>query len=317
MNTRWSVLCFCGLLGAAAGCRNSQALEQLPPATGSGAPPAASIPSLPSANAIEAVARGNRLVVTGTAQPLREAKVGPKATGVIVAMPVEEGDRVKQGQLLFRLEASNQALAVSQAEAALSGALVAESTAQTEVARIQALHQRGSIAPATYDQVKAQLEGAQAAVKQARAALARAKQAAADTAVFSPIAGVVAKRLASVGETATMMPPMVVLIIQDISKLEVRGRVPETMLKKLRPGSPLRVRFPAVEMERAVSIERINPSVDPMTRTVEVVAMVPNEDSTLKAGMLAELDFGGAANSPPAAPAASASGAAPTGARRP
>jgi len=68
-----------------------------------------------------------------------------------------------------------------------------------------------------------------------------------------------------------------------------------------------------------VTIERINPSVDPMTRTVEIVAMVPNRDSALKAGMLVELDF-----SPPQADepaddktkeaATPGKGAAPTGA---
>jgi RND family efflux transporter MFP subunit len=233
----------------------------------------------------------DQLVVTGTAAPVKEARVGPKTTGTVAAMKVEEGDTVKKGQLLFRLSGANQALAVNQAKAALASALVGQTTVKTELDRITALHERGSVAPATYDQVKAQYEAAQAGVEQARAAVASAKQATADTAVLAPISGVVSKRLASVGDTVSMMPPTVVLIIQDISKLEVRGRVPEMMLAKLKPGSPIRVRFPAVKQERTVEIERISPSVDPMTRTIEVVALVPNEDRSLKAGMLVELDF--------------------------
>ena len=114
------------------------------------------------------------------------------------------------------------------------------------------------------------------------------------------------ERLSSVGDTVSMMPPTVVLIIQDISELEVHGRVPEMMLAKLQPGSPIRVRFPAVKQERTVKIERISPSVDPMTRTIEVVALVPNEDRSLKAGMLVELDFSDAAKGE-AAPIPSAS----------
>jgi RND family efflux transporter MFP subunit len=196
---------------------------------------------------------------------------------------------------------------VSQAEAALASAMVAESTVKTELERIRALHERGSVAPATFDQVKAQFDAAQAGVEQARTAVARAQQATADTAVRSPIAGVVAKRMASVGDTVSMMPPTVVLIIQDISQIEVRGRVPETLLARLQPGSPVKVRFPAVKVERTVAIERINPSVDPMTRTIEVVALVPNQDRTLKAGMLVELDFAALTDAGAAAePAASA-----------
>ncbi len=292
MNTRWIItLIFVGA-SLAAGCRNNKDLEKLPPSNGPGAPPPVSIPKLAEQTRIESANSADGLIVTGTARPIREAKVGPKGSGVIVSLPVEEGDRVKKGQLLFRLDRANQALAVSQAEAALSGALVADSTARTEYARVKALHERGSVSPAALDGVEAQLEGAEAAVKQARAALARARQATVDTSIRAPIDGVVAKRMSSVGDTVTMMPPTVVLILQDISSLEIRGNVPETMLKHLSPGSALRVRFPAIEVERDVTIDRINPSVDPMTRTIEVVAVVPNTDSALKAGMLVELDFG-------------------------
>jgi RND family efflux transporter MFP subunit len=313
MNSRWMALMLLALTVAAPACRNSKAKEQLPPPSGPGAAPVASIPVIASAAPARFGEAVELLVVTGTAQPVREAKLGPKSSGVLAAMLVEEGDQVKKGQLLFRLEAANQSLAVSQAEAALSSALVAQNAAQTELQRIRALHERGSIAPATYDQVKAQYDGAQAAVKQAKAAVARAKQATADTAVYSPIAGVVSKRLASVGETVTMMPPTVVLVVQDISELEVRGRVPETLLKKLRPGSPVRVRFPAVDVERTVEIKRINPSVDTFTRTIEVVALIPNQDRLLKAGMLVELDFAPAAGSPSPAAAASTTAEAMAG----
>ena len=291
MNPRWMFPFVMVVLSAAAGCRRDENKEKLPPPTGEGAPPPVQIPKLEAERQTEVTENGDLLLVTGTSRPIREAKVGPKGSGVIVSLPVEEGDPVKKGRLLFRLESANQALATSQAEAALSGALVAERTTATELARVRALRERGSVSPATLDQVEAQHQGAQAAVKQARAALASARRATADTSVRAPIAGVVAKRMSSVGDTVTMVPPTVVLIIQDITTLEVRGNVPETMLKKLRPGSELLVRFPAVDVERRVTIERINPSVDPLTRTVEIVAMVPNKDSSLKAGMLVELDF--------------------------
>jgi RND family efflux transporter MFP subunit len=283
----WAALLLLGL----AGCRSADGREELPPPSGSGAPPPLALPAVASAATPASSSAADQLVVTGTATPVREAKVGPKTTGTVAAMQVEEGDTVKKGQLLFRLSGANQALAVKQAQAALASAMVGQTTAKTEFDRIKALHERGSVAPATFDQVKAQYDAAQAGVDQARAAVASARQATADTAVLSPISGVVSKRLASVGDTVSMMPPTVVLIIQDISELEVRGRVPETMLAKLKPGSSIRVRFPAVKQERTVKIERISPSVDPMTRTIEVVALVPNEDRSLKAGMLVELDF--------------------------
>jgi RND family efflux transporter MFP subunit len=291
-------------LVVASGCKRSNAGQGLPPPTGSLA-----IPAIPvAATNAEVAATAEELTASGTSGPVREAKLGPKASGVIAAMYVEEGDQVKKGQVLFRLDASTVAMGIVQAQAALNTATVGRDSAETELRRTQTLYERGSIAPAVYDQVKARFDGANAAVEQAKAALGTAKKMTADTTVISPIAGVVAARKASVGDTVTMMPPTIVLVVQDISSLEVRARVAETELKRLSPGKPIRIRFPSVDAERVVPIERINPSVDPMTRTVEVVALVPNQDHALKAGMLVEVDFG----QPEAGPSSSASATSAT-----
>jgi len=253
-------------------------------------------PAIKSAAQQRVEASNDQLVVTGTVLPIAEAKVGTMATGVITAMKVEEGDRVRTGQVLFKLDPDNQVLALNQAEASLASALVAQRTANTEFQRVSALRERGSISPALYDQTKAQLDGAKAGVELARAAAKSAKQAVVDTTVRAPINGVVSRRIAAVGDTVTLMPPSVVLVIQNISELEVRGRAPETMLAKIKPGSPVRVRFPSIGIEKTVAIARINPSVDPMTRTIEVVARLQNTDESLKAGMLVELDFADQSN---------------------
>lgn len=287
---------FCALASLAlAGCQSSSAADSpLPPPTGEGAPP------LPVASerapvAAAAPASTSTLFVTGTAKARREAKLGPLSSGVLQAMLVEEGDRVKKGQILFRLRSSAQDLGVRQAEAALATAEVAAASAETELRRTQALRESDSVAPAVLDQVKARHDAAVAQVAQARAAINSARQASSDTVVTAPFAGIVASRMASVGETVTMMPPTVVLVIQDIDSLEVRANLPESALATVREGSPVRVRFPAIDVSRVVPILRVNPSVNPMTRTIEVVAEVPNPDHALKAGMLVECDFGAAA----------------------
>lgn len=273
-------------------CQKKEASIDLPPLEGENAPPKAVIPEIEEKPALATAQSNDRFVVTGTVQPIKEAKLGPKSTGTIAAMLVEEGDKVKKGQVLFRLDKSQQSLAVKQAQAALNSAKVAQNTAETDLARTKALYDNGSVAPAVYDQMKARFDATEAAVEQAKAAVAQAKQSIIDTTVRSPISGVISARLSNTGETVTLMPPSVVLIVQDISKLEVRGRAPETMLKRLKPGTEIEVRFPSVDITRRVAIERINPSVDPRTRTVEVVALLPNQDGSLKAGMLTEMDFG-------------------------
>jgi RND family efflux transporter MFP subunit len=272
------------------GCKRSSASQGLPPPTGSLVIPDVPAPA-PSAGT-DGSTEVEQWVVSGTSAPVHEAKLGPKASGVIAAITVEEGDKVKKGQLLFRLDASTTAMGIAQAEAALATATVNRDAAESDFKRVQPLLDRGSISPSAFDQAKARYDGAAAAVAQAQAAVNMAKKVTSDTAVVSPIDGVVAARKASVGDTVTMMPPTTVLIVQDVSSLEVRARVPETWLKRLEPGKPIRIRFPSIEAQRSVPITRINPSIDAMTRTVEVVALVPNKDGALKAGMLVEVDFG-------------------------
>jgi RND family efflux transporter MFP subunit len=290
MNHRAYCLLLASTLLWAGGCKRSSASQGLPPPTGSLSIP--DVPAPPPSAGSESAPEVEQWVISGTSAPVREAKLGPKASGVIAAMSVEEGDKVKRGQVLFRLDASTVAMGIAQAQAGLASATVARDAAESDLKRTQPLLDRGSIAPSVFDQVKARYDGASAAVGQATAALNTAKKVTGDTVVVSPIDGVVASRKASVGDTVTMMPPTIVLVLQDVSSLEVRARVPETWLKRLEPGKSIRIRFPSIEAQRVVPITRINPSVDAMTRTIEVVALVPNKDGALKAGMLVEVDFG-------------------------
>jgi multidrug efflux pump subunit AcrA (membrane-fusion protein) len=68
----------------------------------------------------------------------------------------------------------------------------------------------------------------------------------------------------------------------------------------------MKVRFPSLNIEREVSIDRVNPSVDPLNRTVEIVGVIPNGDRNLKVGMLVEVTFPETEGSPAQALATSA-----------
>jgi RND family efflux transporter MFP subunit len=272
--------------------------DVLPPASGTAlAPPV--VPKLSEiAFGTDAGAQADDSSVfrgTGTLHPLKEAQLGPKSSGVIAAIAVEQGDRVKKGQLLFRLDSRQAQLAVEQAKTAVASAKVAEQTAELEFNRTKQLFEKGNVAQAAYDQAKARLDGATAAVNQANASVALAKKVAADSAVHSPIDGVVTAKLKSVGETATMMPPTIILIVHDVSKLELRARLPERALGTLKAGDHVKVDVPALGQRLSVPIERINPSVDARTRTLEIVAVVDNAAGKLRSGMLAEVSFGEAA----------------------
>jgi RND family efflux transporter MFP subunit len=278
----------------------------LPAATGAGAPPAPAVPTLSevAAKAAQPATAIGGPAGTGSLRPQHEAALGPKETGAITTIAVEEGDRVKKGQVLFRIDAAQADLAVDQAKAALASAEVQKSAAQLEFDRTKALRERGSVSPDVYDQVKSRLDAAVSAVAQGNAALAMAQRHATNMVVAAPFDGVITEKRMNVGEIATMMPPSVVLVLQDIDALELRARLPESALRSVHEGSEIDVRFPSIDVSRRVKVKRISPTVDPRNRTIEIVADVDNKDHHLLGGMLAEVEYAQEDHDTTSAPAA-------------
>lgn len=297
-----SVLFVISLPVILAGCKHAEDPNALPPPQGSNAPPLPNAPTVDSADSNSAV--GDRLLrATGTTQALKQADLGPKASGVLAAVLVEEGQKVKKGQPLFRLDATNPALQVKQAQAALAMAEVQVTRTELEYNRMKPLLDQGAISQANWDAVRIGYDQAKVGVQQAQAAVASARAYAADTLVVAPFAGVVAAKKKQAGETVTMMPPTTVIVLQDLSKLEIRVKLAETALTRIKATDSMQVRFTSLNLEKAVPIDRINPSVDPLSRTVEVIGVLPNDNGVLKAGMLVEVSF--PTTESPAAPASS------------
>lgn len=290
---RRAMVVFLPLSLALIGCKKADAKGELPPPAGSGvAPPA--VPKVKDliTESADAGSASSAISATGTLYAREEAALGPKASGVLSAITVKEGDIVKKGQLLFRLESTQADLGVQQAKALLQAAEVGLRAAELDHRRTKELFERGSVAAATFDQVQARYDSAKSAVDQAKVALSLAQKASGDSAVKSPIKGVVSAKYKNVGETVTMMPPTVVLLVQDVSVLELKVRVPERALQTLSPGSSIVATFPALGVERTVPVKRINPAIDIATRTVEIVADVDNADNRLKPGMFADVRLG-------------------------
>jgi len=297
----WLLAAVVGLFALAA-CQQKKE-NSLPPATGDKAPPPPQIPQLSelARQTPGELAAGSERAGTGSLHPVHEAELGPKQTGVLTAIAVEEGERVKKGQVLFKLDAAQAQLAVAQAKAARSAAQVQVDSAKLDFDRTKSLRERNSIPEDTLDQARARLDAAQSALEQAEAALGLAQRHATDMVVTSPIEGIVTDKRMNVGETATMMPPSIVLVVQNIDQLELRARLPESALRTVREQSEITVTFPAVDETRKVKVKRIAPTVDARSRTIEIIAAVDNKDHRLKAGMMVEVAYGQDGATPEAA----------------
>lgn len=303
------------LVPLVAGCDPAEPKgEPLPPATGEGAPAQKPLP-VPEGTTTQAHATVEHRWI-GTAQAKHHVELAPKMTGTIASIEVAEGDKVTKGQKLFRIEGTAVRLAVAQAQAGVAAAEIQVSEASREADRTGKLAAKGSIGSANLERAQGGVDAAEAGLKQAKAAASMARAQTDDLTVESPIDGLVTAKLKSVGELATMMPPTIVLVIDDLSTIEVRVRVPELKLRELDVGTPVTLHFPALDLAIDVPITRIGNAVDPRTRTIELILDVPNADLRIKSGMSVELELSKPAAEPeqPAAkaePAASqAAGAA-------
>lgn len=272
-------------LALAPGCKKES--EKLPPARGEGAPPPASMPVI-AATPKDTGPRDGR--TTGTTFPAAESNVGPLQSGTIATVDVVEGQKVKKGDVLFHMDGRDASLRAKQAEVALQQAEIAARASQTEYDRTKALVDQGAQNRAAWDAVVARNDGAKVGVEQAKVMLAMARKASSDMVVRAPFDGVIVAKLKNSGELATTMPPTVVVVVQDQRSLELKFRLPELSLKGVAVGMPVKATFTAIGVTRDAKVSRITPAVDPRSRTVELVAVIPNDDGALKPGLLAEVE---------------------------
>ncbi|MCS6913708.1 MAG: efflux RND transporter periplasmic adaptor subunit [Myxococcales bacterium] len=295
MRTSVSVLLLTGLLLAAPSCRRSEALssqERPPPA------------EMPTVEVVAAVRHrfAGRVPITGELRPVREVSIKSRIGGDVVDLRVEEGDRVRKGQLLARIAGSSQRAQLAGAQAAVAMAEAARARAVSELERIErdrqrieALYEKGAIDRKTLDDIRsaarlaeAAVQGAEAQVRQARAGLSAARTGVADTVYRAPFDGIVSRRGVQLHEYLDTMKNREIVAIVDNSEMELQGAVASSLAVGIEPGARVEFEVGALR-ERSVvgQVVAVSPVVDPRTRTVRLRVRVPNPEGRLKGGMYA------------------------------
>ncbi len=221
--------------------------------------------------------------------PVRSDLVARQA-GRIAAVSVDEGDVVRRGQELLRLEATYFELDVRRAQAEARRAASALANAEREMQRKEQLIAKGSVSQAIRDRSASSFEQATAAHESALAALALAEQRLADTVLYAPISGTVAERRVDVGEF--LGPQSVAFVIVRTNPLELRFQIPERYLPKVRQGQKIKADFDPYPGEKFhAEISRIDRVVDPAGRNFTAFAVLDNTDGRLSPGLFARVEI--------------------------
>jgi HlyD family secretion protein len=239
----------------------------------------------------------DRLFVSGTLVAREEAQVAARIDGLaIVELDAEDGDRVKEGQVLARLDrtqldalmAENDA-ATRRADAAIDQArsLIAQSQAQVQFsnADFERAHklEAGVMAASTIEQREMAMKTAQAQLAAAQNALgvAEADRKSRDaerqelevrigrTEVKAPVAGIVSRRSAKLGAAASTSGEPLFRIIED-GAVDLEADVPEQTLARLAVGMPAELKLPGVEGAVTGCVRLVNQEVDKASRTGKV-----------------------------------------------
>lgn len=229
---------------------------------------------------------------TATVRSKNEATLSAKTTAQIKMLDVQVGDRVKKGQVLARLDASMASIGLQNAKAAQRLAVANLANARTELQRGEALRAEGALADASFDKIKMAFDIASAQADQAAAAVRASSQQVSDSTLTAPFEGVVSARFKNPGDTVSAMPPTPLLSLVDPEHLEVRMLVPEALAPLLHVGDTLTAVASPAELKFSARVSALGAAVDPLSRTVEVLADVADPiDPLLRPGTLATVDL--------------------------
>jgi RND family efflux transporter MFP subunit len=226
-------------------------------------------------------------LISGALQARKQAMVRAEVGGAVLEVHGEEGQPVRQGQLLARIEATALSDLVRSAQSAVASAENSLQVARSEEARTARLVEAGALAERNLETAQSAVASAQAALAEARARLVSAEQQLAKTTIRAPISGVISGEAVNAGDVVT--PGTELFQVIDPSRLELQASVPAEELPNLRIGTPVDFEIRGSAGQQFTGrIERISPSADPVTRQVSVFVAVPNMDKRLVSGLFAQ-----------------------------
>jgi len=267
---------------------------------------------------IKATTYTEKLTLSGTVIPMQTVKLSFKIPGVIAAVLVDEGDHVKKGQAIAQMDKSDYQIKVKAAQAEYQSAklqMESEIPAKTNQAkaqyeltktlyeRVKNLYEKNAVTLSQMDEITTKLTVdentykqaldaqaiAETKLKMAEASLDYANSNVSDTTIYSPIDGVVLKKLMESGETADAGYPIVV--IGQVDKVLVEIGVSDSYINSLSTGQKANVSVYGTEKTFEGSIDEIVTLADAKTRVFPVRIRLDNQSDELKSGMICKTDI--------------------------
>lgn len=234
---------------------------------------------------------------TGQLEPVRKVEVKSRASGQVLEVLVETGDRVEPGTLLVRIDPRDVQNDHQQARVDHEVAQERFAIAESQLRRSESLLRSGVITEQEHESRRLEYVNAQSNLVRAETNLQLARLRTEDATIRAPLAGIVLERLVEEGTVIQSAAQNVsggttLLTIANLDEVQVRTLVDETDVGRIQPGMPVTVRVDA-HSER--TFRGVVEKIEPMATVQQSVVMFPilvkldNRDGVLKPGMSAEV----------------------------
>ena len=243
------------------------------------------------------------LAVSGSLKAVNSAVIKARVAGELQGLTVREGDFVKAGQVIARIDASEYLSRVRQFKEQADSAKAQVDVVQRQYDNNKALVDQGFISKTALDASLANLNAAQATYKAAQAATDVATKSLDDTVLKAPISGQVSQRLAQPGERVAIDGRIVEIV--DLSRLELEATLSAADSTQIQVGQNAELQIEGSNKTVAAKVVRINPSAQAGSRSVLAYLSIDNNKTDglpLRQGLFAQGTLGTARTSLPAVP---------------
>jgi membrane fusion protein, multidrug efflux system len=227
------------------------------------------------------------LPLSGSMSPIVQATVKSKVGGEVELMPLREGQDVREGEVIARIDTRNLQAQYDRQLAAVDRARADLDLATLNRDKNRALLEKHYISQNTYEATESAYAGSVASLKLAEADARLAKISLEDAVVRAPFTGTISKRHVQPGEKVSMDSTIVTLV--DLRQMVLEAAVPAADIPAVQIGQAARFKVGGFGAQEFVGeVQRINPITEEGSRAITIYIAVPNPDSALKGGMFAQ-----------------------------
>ena len=229
--------------------------------------------------------------LTGTIQPLNQTEIRSQQAAEIQEVLVREGEPVEKGQVLARLDTTDLEAKLRDKLGALDVGKAQLALARKNLHANESLLERNFISQTAFDNLQSNFHIGEATLVSLQAQVEQARKALAHAIIRSPIAGVIAERVAQPGLAVAVNTKL--FTVHDLSLMSIEALIPARDIPAVQVGQEARLLIEGFgERVFIGKVDRINPSTEQGSRSIMVHLLIANTDGQLKGGMFGQGTLG-------------------------